>query len=276
MSGDRPPDPLARPGYRLDFHDEFDGAALDEGKWLPHYLPQWSSRRQSRARYSLKGGALTLRIDPEQAPWCPEFDGAVRCSSLQTGLHAGPLGGRAGQHRFNDRVVVREAQQDLRLYVPQYGRFEFRAKAALGAGHLAALWMIGFEERPEDSGEITIMEIFGRNVTPEGTRLGHGIKRINDPRLTQDFHEELLPFDPADWHIYAAEWTPDGVDFFFDGCRLRHIAQSPAYPMQFMLDVYVLPDAEPAAFLPSLSIDYVRAWQPAGEASLRDAARRDS
>ncbi len=265
MHSDTPPNPLQKPGYRLDFHDEFDGTALDAGKWVPFYLPHWSSREQSRPRHEVANGTLTLRIDADQQPWCPEFDGAVRCSSLQTGLFAGPVGSRIGQHRFNERVVVREAQQPQRLYVPKYGWFELRARARLGANHLAALWMIGFEDRPEDSGEITIMEIFGRNATREGTRLGHGIKRVTDPRLVQDFHEDLLPFDPAHWHLYAAEWTPSGVDFYIDGRKLRTIAQSPAYPMQFMLNLYELPGAgEPAGFQPSFVVDYFRAWQPVG------------
>lgn len=263
MIGDAPPSPLEKPGYRLEFHDEFDGAVLDESKWLPCYLPQWSSRAAAAARYRLGDGALTLLIAPDQQPWCPEFDGAVKCSSLQTGVFAGPPGSRIGQHRFHDRLVVREAQETARFYVPQYGYFELRARARLGDNHLAALWMIGFEDDPDHSGEITIMEIFGRNVTPAGTRLGHGIKRVNDPRLTQDFHEDLLPFDPADWHVYAAEWSPGGVAFHLDDRELRTIAQSPAYPMQLMLDVYELPGAD-AGFLPSFTVDYFRAYQPAG------------
>lgn len=264
MPADASPGALDKPGYRLDFFDDFDGPALDEGKWLPCYLPQWSARARTRARYALADSVLTLTIAPDQPPWCPEFDGPVRVSSLQTGLCSGPVGSGSGQHRFNDRLVVREAQPTVRHYVPQYGWFELRARAMLGPGQLAALWTIGFEQRPEESGEITIMEIFGDNVTAAGTRLGHGIKKIHDPRLVQDFHEDLLPFDPAEWHVYAAEWTPSGVDFYLDGRRLRHIAQSPAYPMQFMLNVYELPGAPAGAPPPRFDVDWFRAYQPLG------------
>jgi hypothetical protein len=31
------------------FADEFDGTDLDRDVWLPHYLPAWSSRAESRA-----------------------------------------------------------------------------------------------------------------------------------------------------------------------------------------------------------------------------------
>ena len=37
-------------------------------------------------------GGLRLLIEADQEPWCPEFDGEVRVSSLQTGVFAGPVG----------------------------------------------------------------------------------------------------------------------------------------------------------------------------------------
>src|SRR5688572_4943958 len=69
------PDPVTKAGYVLDFEDTFDGDALDPTKWLPHYLPHWSSREAAAARYTVGGGELRLRIEPDQKPWCPEFDG---------------------------------------------------------------------------------------------------------------------------------------------------------------------------------------------------------
>lgn len=256
---------MEKPGYVLEFDEDFDAPVLDRRRWLPHYLPQWSSRDASAARYAIGDGALTLRIDRDQQPWCPEFDGGVKVSSFQTGVFAGPVGSAIGQHRFNERVRVREEQRTERLYVPRHGLFEMRARADIGVANLVALWMIGFEEQPEDSGEITIMEIFGKNITPKGTRLGHGIKRVNDARLTQDFHEDLMAFDPADWHDYAVEWTAKATTFFLDGAPLRSIAQSPAYPMQFMLNIYELPGAAPPRDRPAtFTIDYLRGWRRAG------------
>ena len=130
--------------------------------------------------------------------------------------------------------------------MPQYGYFELRARASLGPQDLAAVWMIGFEDTPEHSGEITVCEIFGKSVRPGAAVLGYGIKPVNDPRLRAgDFHEDEMAFDPAGYHIYAAEWTPAGVDFFLDNRHLRHVAQSPDYPMQFMLNVYELEPTSP-------------------------------
>ncbi|MFL5840439.1 MAG: hypothetical protein ACJ77Z_08305 [Thermoleophilaceae bacterium] len=116
-------------GYELEFEDTFDGDALDESRWIPHYLAQWSSREEAAARYEVDSGSLRLLIEAGQQPWCPEFDGDVRVSSLQTGMFAGAVGSAIGQHRFNPDAVVREAQPNVRLYTPRYGVVEMRAKA---------------------------------------------------------------------------------------------------------------------------------------------------
>src|SRR3954451_10377529 len=115
--------PPVREGYVLEVEDRFDGEELDRSLWLPHSLPHWSSRAASAARYRLGDGFLRLVVEEDQPPWCPEFDGQVRVSSLQTAVQAGPVGGTAGQHRFSPSAVVREAVQPTRLYAPQYGFF---------------------------------------------------------------------------------------------------------------------------------------------------------
>jgi hypothetical protein len=154
-------------GYRVEFADEFDGSRLDAGRWVPAHLPQWSSRAQAAARYSLRSGHLFLQILEDQPPWCPEFDGLTRVSSLQTGVLSGPTGSVIGQHRFNEHVVVREQQAPERLYTPLYGYFEMRARAVAHPSSMVALWMIGYEEAPEHSGEICVCEIFGATSSPE-------------------------------------------------------------------------------------------------------------
>ena len=45
--------------YELEFEDRFEGPALDERRWLPYYLPQWSSRERAAARYRFGDGGLS-------------------------------------------------------------------------------------------------------------------------------------------------------------------------------------------------------------------------
>jgi beta-glucanase (GH16 family) len=138
-----------------------------------------------------------------------------------------------------------------------------RARADIGPANLIALYTLGYEDRPEQSGEITIVEIFGTGIGKDGTRLGHGIKPIHDPALRHEFYDAPLPFDPADWHVYGADWTAEGVTFSLDGAVLHRTTQSPDYPMQLMLTLYELPGikAPPRSSPATFSIDYVRAWK---------------
>lgn len=266
---DFPPNPLDKTGYVLEFHDEFEDNALDTRKWLPYYLPQWSSRASSAPNYTFTPSNLVLQITDNQAPWCPEFDGEVIVSSIQTGLFAGDVGSTIGQHRFKDVCVVREAQENIQLYTPQYGYFEARAKAVANPRNMVALWMIGYEDTPEKSGEIAIFEIFGKTMTASSAQINYGVHPWADTSLTDEFYKDVLPIDATRYHIYAAEWTPTQIDFFVDNVKIRTIQQSIHYPMQFMLNIYELPmihpepDA-PQAYPKNFVVDYIRAYQPIG------------
>ena len=252
--------------FELEFEDTFDGDELDLSRWLPHYLSHWSSRERSAARYELGAGRLRLLITADQQPWCPEFDGDVRVSSLQTGAYAGPVGSKIGQQRFNADAVVREAQPNTRLYTPQYGRVELRAKALDDPRSMVALWMIGYEDKPERSGEICVCEIFGRDVAPGNAKVGMGIHPFGDPRLVDDFSAVEVAIDVREFHVYAAEWEPGHTAFFVDGALVKTVGQAPDYPMQLMLGIYEFADevdadrradAYPKAFI----VDYVRGYR---------------
>lgn len=251
-------------GYVLDFEDHFDGDALDPTRWLPYYLPQWSSRAASAARYRLADGCLHLLIEADQQPWCPELDGSTRVSSLQTGVYAGPVGSSLGQHRFHPSAVVREAQRSVRLYTPQFGAFVLRGKAVDDPECMVSLWMIGYEDRPERSAEICIFEIFGRNVDVGSAAIGMGVHPFGDPTISDDFEEVRLPIDVREFHEYAARWTPDGVTFYVDGVPVRAVDQSPRYPMQFMLGIYEFgdPDASRGPYPKRFTVDSFRAYRP--------------
>jgi hypothetical protein len=252
--------------YELEFDESFEGEALDLSRWVPHYLPHWSSRERSRARYEVRDGCLRLLIEDDQEPWCPEFAGNAGVSSLQTGAFAGPLGSPTGQHRFNPEAVVREAQPNVRLYTPLHGRIELRAKAIDDPRAMVALWMIGYEDEPERSGEICVCEIFGRDVADDRVKVGVGVHPHGDPSITDDFSQETVAIDARDFHVYAAEWTPDQVTFLVDGEVIKTVDQSPTYPMQLMLSIfYDLPEAEaddpPTTYPKEFAVDYVRGYR---------------
>jgi len=259
---------LDRTGYRLEFEDEFEGRSLDQARWLPHYLPHWSSRAASAARFAVGDSVLRLRIERDQQSWCPEWDGWLRVSSLQTGLFAGPVGSPVGQHRFAPNLVVREAQAPATLYTPQYGLIECRARAVADPANMVALWMIGYEDLPHRSAEICIFEIFGRDMRAGSAGVGMGVHPFGDPAIVDDFERVDLPIEARELHDYAAEWTPERIRFFVDEEPVREVAQSPAYQMQLMLSVYEFAEG-PALASPSdaypkeFVVDWVRGWRRA-------------
>ena len=211
---------------------------------------------------------LRLLIEEDQQPWCPELDGEVKVSSLQTGQFAGPVGSAVGQHRFHPDAVVREEQPNVRLYTPSFGRIELRASFSDDPRTMAALWLIGYEDEPERSAEICVCEIFGRDVRPETTVVGLGLHPFGDPTILDDFERITLPLDARARHAYAAEWMPDGVTFYVDGEPIKRSAQSPTYPMQLMLNIYEFPPAEgdgpPRPYPKEFVVDHVRGYRLAG------------
>lgn len=100
-----------------------------------------------------------------------------------------------------------------------YGRVEVRAKIPQGRGVWPAIWMLGnnLAWGPGDStrvySEIDIMEFVGHNpgrihanIHP-GFREGNKGGRINVDKPWEDFH------------IYAVDWYPDHLDFYFDDTK---------------------------------------------------------
>lgn len=265
------PPRLDRSGYRLTLDERFTGPTLDETTWIPHYLPHWASLEATRARYDVGGASggsgLRLRIDADQAPWSPEWNSDIRVSNLQTGTGSGPVGSREGQHRFRPDLVVREAQPHRRLFTPRFGIVELRARALADPTALCALWLIGTEDAPEHSAEICLMEVFGRDIDPvDGTtRVGLGVHPFGDPAIHDDFEQVTLPIDAREPHTYSVEWLPDRVRFHVDDELVRVVGQSPAYPMQLMLNIYELPDdappSPPDAYPKVFAVEWVRGWQ---------------
>ena len=243
--------------WELEYEETFEGEALDPTRWLPYYLPHWSSRERAAARYELGGGELRLLIEEDQEPWCPEFDGDVRVSSLQTGT-------LDGQHRFNPAAVVREEQRPVRLYSPQYGRIEIRCRATDDPDAMVALWMFGYDGG-ERSAEICVCELFGRETGAGHLTVGVGVHPFGDPNIVDDFSKVRVDCDPRAPHTYAAEWTTTHVAFFVDGELIKTVDQSPAYSMQLMLGVYEFRDGGPRGPYPkTFVVDYVRGFRPAG------------
>jgi hypothetical protein len=239
----------------VSFTDEFDAPALDTEVWIPHYLPQWSSRADSAATYAIADSELRLTIPPEQGLWCPGDHDPLKVSGVQSGVFSGPVGTTIGQQPVHEGALVREFQPTQWGWTPHYGILEIRARMDISPRSMAAVWMVGLEDEPERCGEICIFEVFGD--APQA--VGMGVHPFRDPALSEEWDAPEVAIDVSEHHVYAADWQPGRVDFTIDGELVKTVNQAPDYPMQMMVAVFDFPDKPgPADHVPQLAVDWVR------------------
>lgn len=244
------------------FVDDFDGPDLNRSVWLPCYLPAWSSRAASVATYRVSDSILTLELPPGSGLWCPDdHQPPLRVSGIQSGNHSGPVGSTIGQQPFLAGQLVKQEQPVFRGFLQDSGRLQIRCRMRLSQRSMAAFWLVGFEDHPDRSGEICVMEVFGRDVNPGRTaKIGMGLHRFRDPELTEDFLATELPIDVADFHDYAVVWNADVAVFTVDGEEVRRCAGPPRYPLQMMLAVFDFPEwsrGDDDHLVPAIDIDRI-------------------
>jgi hypothetical protein len=250
----------------LVFEDHFDAPGLDASTWVPHYLPAWSSRAETAASYEVRDSCLHLRVPVDHPVWCAdEHTPPIRVSGIQSASWSGPVGSTQGQQRFREGQTVREEQPEHLGWTPDHGWVELRARAVVTPRSMVALWMVGLEQVPEQSGEICVVEMFGDAVEPGlSAAVGMGLHAFRDPAVAEDFAAPRLPIDLSAWHTYAVRWDAERADFHVDGRLVRSCPRPPAYPLQLMLAVFDFPeksDGHDVGAVPELVVDWVRGYE---------------
>ena len=154
-----------------------------------------------------------------------------------------------------------------------YGYFEIRAKLPVGQGVWPAFWMLGnniSEVGWPLSGEIDVLEYVGKApgeiFTSLHTQASHG-NTINTKTTPVESIEE-------GFHVYAAEWNKDQIEFFVDGTSVYTFIPPDKSEEQWPFDqpFYLLlnlaiggnfggPEVEDSIFPQEFVIDYVRIYQ---------------
>ncbi len=262
-AADVPPNPLEKPGWDLDRHDEFDGS-LDTNLWITNYLESRTPEWRAEARYTFRDNALVLKIDDDQPTYYN--DNPMKVSSIQTGQRTGLHKG----DRYDHSIPT------IMKYAPKYGYFEIRAKSSARYGTHTAFWTVGRQDTSSERSEIDIEEHApGRHGLES---FYYSLHKWSDDSLPEVQHTIYPEFDlTTDFHIYALEWTPTQIKLYVDNELKDTINASPAYPMAFLLSMYenagwngtVNPnDPEPKEFV----VDYFRAYKKADTGDLVDGA----
>jgi beta-glucanase (GH16 family) len=194
-------------GYRLVWADEFNYRGLpDPAKWdyevgfvRNKELQYYTRARQENAR--VENGMLVIEGRKERFK-NPRFDPQHR-----------PKAGPDRAVEYADYTAA--SLITLRKASWLYGRIEVRARLPHGKGVWPAIWMLG-ANFPEVNwpacGEIDIMEFVGH--TPH---LVHATVHFPIDGKHKSAHKELRVEKPwEDFHVYAMEWTPERMDFYFD------------------------------------------------------------
>lgn len=249
-AADFPANPLDKPGWTLDRHDEFEGPTLDDTLWVDKYLEWRTETERSQAEYIFRDGKLVLQIDEDKLSYRPNE--TIWVSGIQTGdkdyLHLNDL-----NHSITENIK----------YAPKYGYFEIRAKTQKGSGHHCAFWTTGIRNEPWQEVEFDILEHPGGN--PYSAMMN--IHPWDDPNAYDSGGYKNMGFDMTEgFHIYAMEWDENGVKYYVDNQLKKTYNYSPDYGMIFFLTLYQGADwtgsidtSQP--YPKEFEIDYFRAYK---------------
>lgn len=272
-----PANPVEKEGYRLIFQDEFDNNALDQDKWVEHYLSSWSTTAENTREWTESNGIMNIQIKETTEPWCREYDGATVVSGFTTGQ-------RNGLHNWNGNNQVRNPQDTQLTHINQYGYYEMRAKGQSGSSRHSAWWLLGFEDVPEECAEIDIFEIKGK----DGTRVPPALHKWND---ADAFGGSLATYTDTssdfnnEYHVYGFDWQkgtsgdstyPDKIILYVDGKEVSSVKVNIDYPMIQLLSLYEKREGgwtgawEWMPYPNSFEVDYVRVYKklPEGQQAI--------
>jgi len=240
------------------FNDEFD--SLDywnpetgKGQWKTSYI--WD-------RDVIINEELQYYIDPEEHGVSPFRinNGILNIIADKTPASL--------QQQVKGQKYISGVLTSENGFSQKYGRFEVFAKVPKGKGLWSAFWLLpSFEQWPEGVAilpEIDVMEYLG----DEGKIYHTTLHTNQNGPLESHPYEHRLKIDPSeDFHLYSVIWTPEKVEWYFDGNRVASHDTPADYtePVHFLLNLAVggkwpgKPDSQ-TAFPATYSIDYVRAY----------------
>jgi beta-glucanase (GH16 family) len=196
----------ATTNWQLIWADEFtQGGLPDKAKWAyevgyvrNNELQYYTRDRLENAR--IENGTLIIEGRKEKHP-NPQYKPGGDPKNRRTGAEFA---------QYTAASINTEGKASF-----LYGRVEIRAKLPQGKGVWPAIWMMGTNRAAigwPRCGEIDIMEFVGKEPDKVHATMhwwGEGKHQSLGGRVVTQ-----APYDA--FHIYAMEWFPDRMDFYFD------------------------------------------------------------
>jgi beta-glucanase (GH16 family) len=192
--------------WELLWADEFNTPGLpDASKWVyetgfvrNNELQLYTKGRHENAR--IGNGHLVIEGRQERFPNPAYAPNAARQSRRTTTEFAD----------YTSASITTEGRASF-----LYGRIEIRARLPRGKGVWPAIWMLGTSMGKVGwprCGEIDIMEFVGK----EPDRVHATVHYFRGGKHASQGGKLTTPSPEAEFHLYALEWYPDRMDFFFD------------------------------------------------------------
>ncbi|AZI58360.1 glycosyl hydrolase family protein [Nakamurella antarctica] len=242
------------------FRDEFDGVAVDTIKWgiRDKTSVGYDQAVINASQVKVGGGELSIKTQ-----WLPA-----------------PVQGANRLRYFNSGYI-----DTIGEFSQQYGRWAMRAKLPLVQDASKSMWSAFWLRDSRGLGEIDIMEALGsphnqQRTQPQGSfsRSTHDSTNHEAGKVSISNLIKKMPSVIGGHHTWALEWTPIGMQFFYDGSLVytATTADNPWFNTAFTdagvnvrIDTRVgsswMGFADPAdkelTRNGSYDIDYVRAWK---------------
>ena len=198
---------------------------------------------------------VVQKFDPSkwQLVWRDEFEGGPVPNATNWTYEEGYVRNREAQYYTKDRRenariengrLVIEARRDNWQEKPitsaslttlgkrefLYGRIEARAKVPTGKGTWPAIWTLGTNIRQVDwpkCGELDILEHVG--FDPNTIHANVHVDAFNHMKGNGKGNRITVQDPHKDFHLFAVEWTPERVDFFFNDTKYLTYRKQPGW-----------------------------------------------
>lgn len=204
-------------GYKMTWHDEFDGNKLDTTKWGYQY-GCFDPAQRSQVNYtdspenvSVQDGYLNLtaRYSPTKTKW----DGTQIPRTCKDGstVYDAP---------FTSGMITTKTKDGKVLYAaPGTGFYaEARIKLPTARSSWSSFWATGTKGGWPGNGEIDVFE--SKGYDPSFLMSNIHTPRVGNPKKTQQ-HQGMMHGDTStsqsEFHTYGVLKTADAIEFYFDG-----------------------------------------------------------
>ena len=180
---------------------------------------------------------------------------------------------KSGKMEYSSARLISKGKGDF-----LYGKFEIKAKLPKGTGTWPAVWMLastntyGNNGWP-DNGEIDIMEHVG--FDPNRIHGNVHTKAFNHAIKTNKGNKIMTVNADSEFHVYACQWTPEGISILIDGVQYFKFKKETFYsweewpfdkPFHLLLNIAVGGDwggqkgVDDSIFPQKMEVDYVRVY----------------